>query len=69
MILTSPPTWKMAKDSPNHLPMNVICLAQTSCKILEDGDVPILLAVLITPDSLQLSVIIPVSHYLPSALR
>ena len=41
------------KDAPNHVPMNIIGLAQTSCKILEDGDVPIFLVVLSTPDSLQ----------------
>ena len=41
------------KDAPNHVPMNMIGLAQTSREILEDGDVPIFLVVLSTPDSLQ----------------
>ena len=49
--------------------MNVIGLSQTSREILEDGDVPIYLVVLITPDSLQLTVIVPVSYYTPSARR
>ena len=59
----------MVKDAPNHVLMNMIGLAQTSRKILEDGDVPIFLLVLITPDSQQLTVIVPVSHYPPSARR
>ena len=59
----------MEKDAPNHVPINMIGLAQTSRKILKDGDVPIFPVVLITPDSLQLTVIVPVSHYLPSVQR
>ena len=38
------------KDAPNHVPMNMIGLSQTSRKILEDGDVPIFPVVLITPN-------------------
>ena len=53
------------KDTLNHVPINMIGLAQTSCEILEDGDVPISSVVLITPYSLQLTVIVPVSHYPP----
>ena len=53
MFLPSPPMWKMVKDSPNHVPMNMIDLAQTSHEILKDGDVPILPVVLSTPDPLQ----------------
>ena len=41
MFFTSPSTWKMVKDSLNHVPMKMISLAQTSREILEDGDVPI----------------------------
>ena len=69
MFFPSPPTWEMVKDAPNHVPMNMIGLAQTSRKILEDGDVPIFPLVLITPYSQQLTVIVPVSHYPPSARR
>ena len=54
------------KDSPNHVPMNIIGLAQTSHKIIKDGDVPIFPEFLINLDSLQLTVIVPVSHYPPS---
>ena len=54
------------KDSPNHVLMNMIGLAHTSREILKDGDVPIFPVVLITPDSLQLTVIVPVSQYPPS---
>ena len=43
------------KDAPNHVPMNIIGLAQTSREILEDGDVPLFIVVLSTPDSLQSS--------------
>ena len=53
MFFHSPSTWKMMKDAPNHVPMNMIGLAQTSCKILEDGDVPIFLVALSTTDSLK----------------
>ena len=42
--------WKMVKDSPNHVPVKMIVLAQTSSKILPDGDTPIFLVVLITPN-------------------
>ena len=43
------------KDATNHVPMNMIGLAQTSRKILDDGDVPILPVVLSTTDPLKLS--------------
>ena len=45
----------MAKGAPNHFPMNMIGLAHTSHKILEDGDVPILPVVLSNTDPLHLS--------------
>ena len=44
------------KDAPNHVPMNMIDLDQTSRKILEDGDVLIFPVVLSTPDYPQPSV-------------
>ena len=53
MLFPSPFTWKMVKYAPNHVPMNMIGLAQTLREILEDGDVPIFLVVLSTPDSLH----------------
>ena len=40
----------MMKDAPNNIPINIIGLAQTSCEILDDGDILILLVVLITPN-------------------
>ena len=52
MLLPSPSTWKMVKDAPNHVPMNMIGLAHTSREILEDGDFPIFPVVLSTPDTL-----------------
>ena len=67
MFFLSTSTWKMMKDAPNNVPMNMLDLAQSSRKILEDGDVPKFLVVLITPDSLQLNVILLVSHYPHSA--
>ena len=39
----------MVKDAINDVPMNIIGLAQTSRKILKDGDVPMFPVVLITP--------------------
>ena len=39
------------KDAPNHIPMNVIGLSQTSRKILKEVDVLIYLVVLINPTS------------------
>ena len=69
MFFPSTTTWKMVKPAPNHVTMNMIGLAHTSSKILEDGDVTIFPAVLITPDYLQLTVIVPVSNYPPSAHR
>ena len=48
MFFPSPSTWKTVKDAANHVPMNMIGLAQTSREIIEDGDVPIFPVVLIT---------------------
>ena len=53
MFLPSPSMWKMVKDSPNHVSMNMIGLAQTSHEILNDSDVPIFPVVLCTPDPLH----------------
>ena len=53
MFFPSPSTWKMARDAPNHVPMNMIGFAQTSREILEEGYVPILPVVLSTADYLQ----------------
>ena len=69
MLFPSPSTWKMIKDAPNYNLINMIGLAYTSRKITENGDVPILPVVLITPDYSQLTVLIPVSHYPTSTLR
>ena len=49
----------MVKETPNHVPINMIGLAQTSRKIIEDGDVPIFLVVLSNPESLHSSL----NHY------
>ena len=49
MFFPSPSTWEMVKDAPNHVPMNMIVLAQTSREIIENEDVPIFPVVLITP--------------------
>ena len=57
------------KDAPNHVTVNMIGLAQTSHKILEDGDISISPVVLITLYYLQVTVIVPVSHYLLSVQR
>ena len=54
MFFPSPSMWNMLKDAPNHVPMNMIGLAQTSREIIEYGDVSILPVVLSTPDSLHL---------------
>ena len=56
MFFPSPSNWKIAKDAPNHFPMNMIGLAHTSREILKDGDIPIFSVILITPDPLQPSV-------------
>ena len=53
MFFPSPSTWNMVKDTTNHVPMNMIGLAQISLEILEGGDVPIFTVVLSTPDYLQ----------------
>ena len=52
MFSPLPSTWKVLKDAPNHVPIKMIGLAQTSRKIIEEVDVPILPVVLITPDYL-----------------
>ena len=69
MFFPSLYTWNMLKDAPNHVPMNMIGLAHTSRKIIEDGDVLIFPVVLITPDYLQLTVIVSVSYYPPFVQR
>ena len=56
MLLLSPSTWKMVKDAPNHFPMNMVGLSQTSRKILKDSDVPIFPVVISTPYYLHSSV-------------
>ena len=56
MFFPAPSNWKVTKDAPNHVMMNMIGLAQTSRKIIKDSDVSILLVVLISPYSLQSSV-------------
>ena len=53
MFLPSPFTWKMVKDAPNHVPMNMIGLEKNLREIIEEGDVPILPVVLNNPDYLQ----------------
>ena len=55
MFFPLPYMWKMAKDAPNHVLMNMIGLAKTSREILEDCDAPIFPVVLSTQDLLQLS--------------
>ena len=55
MLFPSPSTWKMAKNAPNHVPVNMIVLAQTSREILEDVDVPIFPVVLSTTYNLQVN--------------
>ena len=59
MFFPSPSTWKMVKDAPNHVPMKIIGLSQTSREILEDSDVPIFPVVISTLGSLQSSL----NHY------
>ena len=46
----------MVKDAPNYITMNVVGLAQTSPKIIDDGDIIIFPVVLITPKDLHTSV-------------
>ena len=69
MFFLSPPTWKMVKDYPNHIPTDMIGLAQTSREIIDDSDIPILPVVLFTLDSVKLTAIVPVPHYTPTAHR
>ena len=54
ITLTS--TWKIVKNPPNHIPMNMIGLDHTSREGTKDGDILILPKILITPKSLQPSV-------------
>ena len=67
MFFPPPSTWKMVKDAHNHVPMKMIGLTHTSHEILKNSDVPIFPVVWITQDSLQLTGIVSVSHYSPSA--
>ena len=53
MLFPLPSTWNMAKDAPNHVPINMIGLAQTSRKILKGGVVTIFLVVQSTQYSPQ----------------
>ena len=46
----------MAKDAPNHNPMNMIALAHTSREILKDSDILISPVVLTAPKALLPSV-------------
>ena len=69
MFFPLPSAWKMVKNAPIHVPIIMVGLSQTSRKILEVGDVPIFPVVLINPYYLQLTVIVPVSHYPPSERR
>ena len=52
-VLPFTSTYNIVKDSPNHVTINMIGLAQTSCEIFEDADFPIFPVVLSIPDSLQ----------------
>ena len=45
----------MVKDTPNHIPMNMISSAQTPRKILNNGVVPIFTVVLIAIKALRYS--------------
>ena len=49
MFFPSLDMWKMVKDALNHVPINMIGLAQKSRETLEEYEVPIFLVVLITP--------------------
>ena len=53
MFFPSPSMCNMVKDSPNHVPMNMIGLAQTSHEIIEESDVLTFPVVLSTTDSLK----------------
>ena len=53
MFFPSPSTWKMLKDAPNNVLMNMIGLSQTSREILKDFVVLIFPVVLSTLDSLH----------------
>ena len=46
----------MVKDTPNHITMNMIGLAQTSGEKLKDGDILIPPVFLINPKALRISV-------------
>ena len=44
----------MVKDAPDHIPMNIIDFANTSCKIFKDDDILTSPVVLINPKALWL---------------
>ena len=49
-------TWKVVKEAPNYIPIQMIGLTHSSREIIEDSDVLILPVVLITPKALWTSV-------------
>ena len=60
----------MVKDVPKHIQMNMFGSAQTSCEIIEDGDILILPVVLSTPIRMVLMTgPNSGSHYPPSVWR
>ena len=61
-------TWKVAKDAPNYIPMNMIGSAHTSREIFKKSDVPMFLVVLITLKALKEPLPPLGSYYTPSAL-
>ena len=67
-ILPFASTWKVVKDAPNYVPMNVIGLAQTSREIPKDIDVLIFLLVLITPKALRY-ITVPLWYHIIHLLR
>ena len=52
-VLPFTSNWKMVKGYPNHIQMDIIVLAQTSCEILEDSDILIFPVVLINLKALR----------------
>ena len=54
MLFPSPSTWKIVKDAPNNVMMNMIGLSHTSHEILDDVNVPIFSVAISNPDPLQL---------------
>ena len=55
-VLPFTSTWKMVKDTPNHILKNMIGSSQISRKILKDSDIIMLLVVLIDPKDFRPSV-------------